>query len=297
MINESSIDYPRPSLPEVIWEKVDGQFKMRPEVKDAIYALLNSIPTGKRRVRCKAVHLIGSLCTNQYVDEADADIHIQPVGDEFNTEEEQKRVMKWMTENRDSIENGYIGSHPVEVFIQLNPDQDLMSDGCYDIINDKWLKGPKIVDLDYDPYEDFSDILPEVEEIAADMDIKLGELKRGVIDFQTIEAAIEQLPKDQQKKLYDKLEDKRNELEEDVEKLYKLRKGYIDARHKSSNSFSVEQAKKDVETSRKWRDANALHKYMHRYKYTKLVGDIAKFIKDDGELSDKEIDMIQGMIV
>jgi len=293
---EASIDFPKEDLPSVIWDKVGDTYKMKPNAKQKIYAVLGSIPT-EETVKCKAIHLVGSLGTNQYTDEADVDIHIQPADRflKYKTEEEQKRVMKWVNENRDAID-GYIGSHPIEVYIQLIPEQDLVGDACYDIINDEWLKGPKLVNLDYNPYEDFSDILPEVEEIATSMDIKLGKLKRGVIDFKTIENAIMNLPKEQRDKLKKALEEKRDELEKDVMKLYKLRKGYIDARHKASRPATEEEALEDVKLAKRWRDTNAAHKFFHRYKYTKLVGDLAKLIKDDGKLSDDEITLMKGML-
>ena len=293
-VQESSIDFPRNGLSEHVWNKEYGTYVLKPEVKDKIYSVLSKIPTNGKQSRVGIIHIVGSIGTNQYTDEADIDVHIQPVEPTFKTEAEQQRVMKWVNQNRDKID-AYIGKHPIEIFIQLLPEQDLLSDACYDVIKDKWIKGPKLVALDYDPYEDFSDVLPEVEKLAQEMDIKLGELKRDVIDFQTIEDAIIKLPKDQRDKLVTALEKKRDELEQTVKELYKLRKVYIDARHQSSKP-TANQAKDDIAIAKRWRDANSIHKFLHRYKYTRLLSDLYELIKDNATLSNDEVDIIGSLL-
>lgn len=293
-VNESSIDYPRMDLDASVWDKTGDTYKLKSSIKDKILSVLKQIPTDGEPVKCK-INVIGSICTNQFTEEADVDVHVQPQNKEYNTEEYQKKVTAWFDENRERI-GAYIGTHPIEVYIQTNPSQDMLADGCYDLIHDKWLRGPMVVDSDYDPYEDFSDILPEVEKIAKGLDITLGELKREVIDFETIANAIRHLPDDQRKKLTAELEKKRDEVEGSVRDLYKQRKVYIDARHDSSKTVSTEQAKKDVEMAKGWRDANAVHKFMNRYKYTRLISDMAKMLKSGDELDNQEIDKIGDMV-
>ena len=46
----------------------------------------------------------------------------------------------------------------VEVYMQPNIWFDMMSVGCYDVMNDKWVVGPEIMDKDFDPYAKWFDI-------------------------------------------------------------------------------------------------------------------------------------------
>lgn len=39
--------------------------------------------------------------------------------------------------------------------MQANPFQDLMSVGCYDFLNKKWLVGPDFKDMNFDPYAEY----------------------------------------------------------------------------------------------------------------------------------------------
>jgi hypothetical protein len=46
----------------------------------------------------------------------------------------------------------------VEVYMQPNIWFDMMSVGCYDVMNDKWIVGPEIMDKDFDPYAKWFDL-------------------------------------------------------------------------------------------------------------------------------------------
>ena len=49
----------------------------------------------------------------------------------------------------------FFGLHPLEFYFQPNIYADMGSCGCYDLMNDKWLSGPQLVDLEFDPYEEY----------------------------------------------------------------------------------------------------------------------------------------------
>lgn len=109
------------------------------------------------RVEAKGVNVVGSICSNQYTEDADIDIHIQvelptEVADKLN----QLRKLE-----QDSIFRGeclfVAGEHPLEFYFQPNLYADMGSCGCYDLMNDKWLSGPQLVDLEYDPYDDYEE--------------------------------------------------------------------------------------------------------------------------------------------
>jgi hypothetical protein len=180
--------------------------------------------------------------------------------------------------------------------MQYNESQDLLSAGCYDLMADKWIIGPRIYPLDYDPYEDFADVFKTVHSMVQDADILFGELKRDVIDYDVIKLALQKIPKSQRQHLKDRLQDKLQEIEDDILLLYKERKDWVDARRKSSKPVSVENAKDDVELAKKWNDANALFKFINRYKYLKTIRDLEEILGEDNKLSPGDVDSVKDIL-
>jgi len=212
----------------------------------------------------------------------------------MTTEELQDNVIKWFNEHRDELE-GFIDNHPIEVYLQLDPNQDLMSDGCYNVLEAEWLTGPKIVPLDYDPYEDFSDIFDDLRDSVEQADLLFGELKRDVIDFEVIQKAMEQLPAEQKELFLKRLKNKLQEIEDDIEILFKKRKEWVDARRQASKPSSPEEALKDVELAKRWKDVNAQFKLINRYKYLKVIRNLEELLADE-EITPDEVDKIKSIM-
>jgi len=293
-LNCSSIDFPRPDLDLGVWEKEDGYYFLREEVKNQILNLLTQYPDVDLLQDARIIRIVGSIGTNLYVDDSDIDVHIIPKDFSIWNDRKVKQVMDWFKENENL--NKYVGKHPIEVYVQLNPNQDLMSAAVYDVWEDRWEIGPKIVPLDYDPYTDFSYILPLVKQAVRNADILMAELKRDVIDYDTIKKALQKLPKEHKKRLIFKLKNKLQEIETDIRKLYLEGKKWVDMRRKASSPKTAEQAKEDVELAKKWRDTNAMFKFINRYHYLKMIQELEKFLEDDNEITPGEIDIIKGVI-
>jgi len=294
VLNCSSIDFPRTDLDSQVWTKEDGFYFLREEVKNKILKLLDQYPEEDLLQIAREIRIVGSIGTNLYIDDTDLDVHIIPEDFSKWNEERVKEVMDWFEEN-ESIDT-YIGKHPIEVYVQLNPNQDLMSAAAYDILEDTWLVGPKLAPLNYDPYTDFSSILPQVRQSVQDADLLIGELKRDVIDYDTIMNAVKHLPKEHQKRLLLKSRNKLEEIERDIQQLYQKRKEWVDARHGASRPNSPEEAKNDVELAKKWKDINALFKFLNRYQYLRIIQDLEKFVEDDNEITPSEVDLIKGIL-
>ena len=209
-------------------------------------------------------------------------------------EEFQNTIIAWFNENRDEID-GRIEKHPLEIYVQLNPSQDLMSDGVYSLLADKWLVGPKIVSTDTDPYDDFSHIADDIRDTVEDADKLFGELKRDVIDFEVIKQATERMSGEDKDRLLQKLEDKLNELETDIEALYKEKGEWTDARRGASKPETPEQALKDVELAKNWKDVNATFKFVNRYQYMRTITDLKKLLADE-EITPDEVSIIKTII-
>jgi hypothetical protein len=294
VFKESSIDFPQVDLDSLVWEKEDGYYFLREEVKDKILILLDKYPEIDLLQIAREIRIVGSIGTNLYVDDADVDLHVVPNDFSEWDEKKVKRVMDWYKKN-ESLDK-YIGKHPIEVYVQLNPNQDLMSAAVYDVLEDRWVVGPKIVSLDYDPYKEFQHVADDVRQAVQDADLLLGELKRDVIDYDTIRKAIENLPTKHKKRLLQKLRNKLEEIEKDIENLYTKRKEWVDARHGASKPETPEQAREDVELAIKFRDTNALFKFINRYGYMRIIADLEDLIKDDGEITPNEVDIIRGVV-
>lgn len=78
MKKESSIDYPvSEGLCPEIWDvDENGKWIIKPEIKQKALELVD-ILLAKYHVEAKGVNVVGSICSNQYTDDGDVDIHIQ----------------------------------------------------------------------------------------------------------------------------------------------------------------------------------------------------------------------------
>jgi len=239
------------------------------------------------------IHVTGSIGTNQYTDDADIDVHI--VIDESKIRDSeffQKDVFKYFREEGNIV---YVKGHPIEVYLQYNPTQEFLAEAVYNLLNDTWIIGPKIVSKDYDPYEDFSDVFADVKELAGEADTVFGELKRDIVDYYTIEKALNSLSGDVKKKLLIKLRNKVYEIENSIEDLKKTKLDWIHLRRQSSKPVSEEEALKDVGKAKEWREANAIFKYLSRYKYIKTISKLETMLEDE-KLDQEDLNTIRQMM-
>lgn len=291
---ESSIDFPREGLDSAIWTKNDNGYILREDVKRKILSTLEKYSDVSLLKIAKEIRIVGSIATNQFLDNADLDIHVISRNPDDWSEKDVKLLMNWFNEHRDEID-GWVNDHPIEVYIQLNPAQDLMSDGCYSVLEDKWLVGPKIVSMSTDPYDDFSHIADDIRDAVEDADKLFSELKRDVIDYEVIKQAMEGMPGEDKKRLLQKLRAKLEELEVGIEALYKERGEWVDARHTASKPETPEQALKDVELAKNWKDVNATFKFINRYQYLKTINNLEKLLADE-KISSKEVPIIKNIM-
>jgi len=212
----------------------------------------------------------------------------------MNKEEFQNTIIKWFNEHRDEI-GGYIGNHPAEVYIQYDPNQDLMSDGNFSLLSGEWLVGPKVAPMNFDPYEDFSHIADTIKSEVENVDKLFGELKRDVIDYDVIHLAMGRMSGEDKKRLLQKLQSKLEELEDDIETLFAKRKDWVDARHNAAKPTTPEQALKDVELAKRWKDTNATFKFIDRYKYLKTIKELQDLLADE-EITSDEVSVIKNII-
>jgi len=295
-VDESLIDFAQPDLDLQIWNKNShSHYSLAPSVEAAIMKFIGSYPSGDILAGAMELRVIGSITTNQYLEDTDIDVHIVPKDPTLWDEKKVWGVKRWFDSNREK-QQAFISKHPIEIFIQVNSAQDLLSPGVYNINTKQWLKGPKVVPEDYNPYEDFSDIATELKSSVGAADLFIGELRRDVIDFETIQKAVNSMSSENKQKFLVVLEDKLQEIEDDIQNLYRKRKEWVDTRRGSSRPETPEQALQDIELAKKWKNTDALFKFINRYKYLSVISDLQKVVKDDEDVSPEDVNVIKNII-
>ena len=306
-LKESSIDFSRPDLCSDIWDKEGDFYRIKPDIEKTIYDALKLYDKFSLTDTVKEVHLLGSLGTNQYSEDTDLDIHL--IFDEEKLKEEIKKFDSkgyyadedWKEQIQKDIKKFYedkhpvnIMGHPLEVFYQLTPSTEYMADAFYNLTTHQWIKGPLLVDLDFDPYSQYKEIVNKLPEFLESTDLLFAELRRDVIDYGVIKNSILNIPQESQDKLKDILKDKLVQIENDIVKLYSTKKEWVAMRRDSSKPTTLDQAVDDLELVKRWKDTNALFKFLQRYQYIVLIKDLEDSI--EGGLTDDGVDKVRNIL-
>ena len=74
---ESTIDYPvSEGLCLDVWDNTENGYAIKESIKQKALELVDKL-LARYHVEAKGVNVVGSICSNQYTDDADIDIHIQ----------------------------------------------------------------------------------------------------------------------------------------------------------------------------------------------------------------------------
>lgn len=77
-VEESSIDFPQADLDSSVWDKKGETYTIKPEVKNKILEIVKRYPKFPLLEIAKEIHIVGSIATNQFLSDADLDIHVVP---------------------------------------------------------------------------------------------------------------------------------------------------------------------------------------------------------------------------
>ena len=170
-LHESILDFPQKTLNPNIWVEVDGSYVLRDDAKAAIQKIVDWVRS-TFKIPEMNVNLTGSNTSNSYSKDSDIDIHFNSPkfkknkADEFN-KMFRKKFEEFVAQNP---ELGSINGVKTEIYMQPNPFQDMMSVGCYDFLNDRWIVGPEFKDIDFDPYaEYFTKDMKNVDDVIDDV--------------------------------------------------------------------------------------------------------------------------------
>ena len=277
---ESILDTPVETLDPQVWAKTeDGGYEMTVGARHAIQTAVDYISKVFSLVN-PSVRITGSICSNQYTETSDIDVHISFTGlSERNSDELNKALRADFDENYKDMHHHdeyYIGEHPIEVYFQPNPYQDLMSVGCYDFIQNMWLVGPSFKPLDFDPYSEFySEDMKYVKDIIEDIRntilqcYEIATVIKGSSDGKFKDEEILELKK---------------KLEFGVQVYQQARQ----CRKVYSSPTSVEDALQKRE-SKKWKIADSAFKLMDKFGYLRILKNFSKMLDKEDKLSGEDL--------
>lgn len=265
-LSESSIDFPASIglCPDIWVMTIDGTYKLKSNVKHKLNQIVSQMP----QWLTKEIHIIGSLTSNLYTPDTDLDLHfvIDATNKQMPEIDKLNKILRTAPETIVNLKKDelYIGTHPIEIYIQTNRWQDLGSFGTYDFLNDTWLTGPEIFPQDYDPIEEFSYALPQVTKYAKMISFAFETAKMAIIDLDTIIDASKQIHGSNKFKTKITKAEKRvlNALKEIVEIKAKI----VNLRKRTSQPKNKDEAVK-MKKSKQWKTANAVVKFLNRYNY------------------------------
>lgn len=260
-LNESILDFPKESLCQSIWTyDANNEIILTPYAKSRIMAVVQWMQQ-RFQIPNMGANLTGSITSNSYGQNSDIDIHFNSKNVKSDKADEFTKLIRTAFEEefkRDFPEFAVIDEHPIEVYFQKNVFQDLMSVGCYDIINEEWLVGPEMHSTKFDPYSEYySDDMRHVDDIIDSI--------RSVI-MESYEKSLVLL-KSKDAKFRHTIEKQFLKSVAKGAKLFtKLRKHRI----LSSSPKNVEDAMKK-RSSKEWKIADSSFKLLDKFGYTAIL--------------------------
>lgn len=192
----STIDYPKPCLCPHIWLAPHGQPKMRPEIRELLLRTFRNA-CNKAGLNffnwLKGLYLGGSLGTYTYRIDSDIDIEIL-----YDTKELQKYPEfgglsgEDLKDKLQDVFNGVNkktlpGSRHGFSYMVLLAGEKPISDSVYDLIKNKWIRGPVELPDNFDPDKEFSSARDTALKYCKELDDLVGQIYRIIQDLREIE--------------------------------------------------------------------------------------------------------------
>jgi len=286
-ILESIIDIPRKTYAPKVFDDANTS---NPKIKDSVKKQIeDQLKEFESEYPILKTSLIGSILTKRYRTDADLDINVlfDVPADKQDSERERLSKKYLSSKNPDNIQGKLIpgSEHPINYYFitdkKTYDDQNKKADAVFDIEGNKFIKRPDDFTFDIDMY--IKDFNKKVQEL----DIVKGELKRDIIDYRELE----DLKPDDVLNLQDKLNDKLNEIEDDIEQIIKIGDGVdADRRAAFDKDMSPDEIRKFGVKNRL--PKNVIYKMLEKYHYLKFYKKCQKIL-DDGKVTPDEIDDLE----
>ena len=280
----SILDYVNPGLDPAVW----GQdSKLLPEHQKLILQILSGYIRDEKLVNPESwieqIKIIGGITTYQYTFDSDIDIHIRvnlPAFIKSNkpemTEEQVHEYLKEFRKRINEHQPKFPGTeHPIEYYFEtpfVNPEGSPRS-GLYDVVTGEWEKEPISIDKDFDVEEIKPIVIDIANEIAEEMDVSFGTIKRHIRRMEELQY-IRDAWTDEQKSTYDaKLQEKLQIVEEEIKSL----------------SMTRDQIVLDRRNYNPEGDNEIKFKYLQKFGYLTIITELQELLKDDNKITEDEI--------
>jgi hypothetical protein len=289
-MKESIIDIPRRTYAPGVFDEADtSNPKIKPSVKKLIDDQLKDF---EKEYTILKVGLIGSILTKRYRNDADLDINVLFDVPKEKQEEERVRLSKQFlsVSNPDNIQGKEIPGtkHPINFYFltskETYDDQEKKADAVFDIENNKFIKRPD--EFVFDP----SLYVKEFEKKVQELDVIKGELKRDIIDYDELK----ELNPNDVLELQDKINDKLEEIENDIEDVIKVG-DTVDAERRAA--FDTDMSPDEIKQFgiKNRLPKNVVYKLLEKYHYLTFYKKCKKIL-DDGIVTDAEINSLKEAI-
>ena len=280
IIVEGITDIPRKTYAKGVFDDYDTD---NPKLKTGVIAMIKKqISQFEKYAPVKSYSLIGSILTKRYRNDADLDINVLfdvPPADRVSMREAISKNLKDI--------NGRLipgTKHPINYFVITDPElkkkNDSLADGVYDIMNNDFVRKPKEQSFDPKKYE--ADFHKKVKEI----DVVKGELQRDIIDYKELQ----ELEPSDIENLQSLVVKKLTEIESAIDFFDKLGQDLIQTRRDLYSKDLTPDEIRQYGVHHKL-PKNVIYKYLEKYHYLKFFKK-CKEIRDDGKITDDEIDSI-----
>ena len=274
-IKESVVDIPKNSLDPDVFDFFDDRL---PVLKTGIkYQIAKDVDAIEEYIRIRKFNIVGSILTRQYTKNSDIDVTIE-VNEKDSNDMLESKVVKFVHKLNGKLAVGT--THPINYYIYVSDDEldPYKYDAIYDVINDKWIKQPKNLEVNVENY------LSKFHSMVTRADLVTAKLRRDIIDF----SELKNLGTDEIKSLQHKLKSKFYDISRDIEVLIDFKK--IVAK-KREDGYSRPLSPDEIEKyrSRNNLPENVVYKLLEKYYYWDFIQRLEDILGEDKKLDTKDI--------
>jgi len=272
-LDESILDAPKDTMDPSVWRNGKNGPAPTDKTKHIIDGIAEWAVEDGWTPEDAGIHIVGSIASNQYSDGSDVDVHFYGDNldfrgkdpDDFNRDF-RAAFKDFLAENPEYSE---IGGHPVEVYVQSNKFQDMMSIGCYDYFSRRWESGPEIKDTVFDPYSEYYEKdMKYADHLISDIRNQILEVYEQALVLNKAENA--EFKDDMLKK-----------LGRSLKKAGELFRRIRESRKVQSSPKSKEDALKKRK-DRKWHIADSTFKLMDKFGYLAILKTYSQLAENAG---------------
>ena len=159
-------------------------------------------------------------------------------------------------------------THPLEFYFQHNIYADMGSCGCYDLMNDEWLSGPQLVDMEFDPYDEYESSWEEAFEFGKKAQEALFDLNKNLYKHNAIleQASNRDVYSNEQlmSLVGRRLEETKDEILDSMKVVADLKEEMVKVRRRAGLKPQDKEQAEDMRTNKEWLTANSTFKFLQR---------------------------------